>query len=1488
MIKSIILFITLFFTVIIFAQNDIYNNLFRKAITDNNLKDAEYWLKKGADINALDSEGISPLHYVANKGNIEFAQWLLLHNASVDNLDSNNKTPIMYAVYGGKYKMCQFLIQNGTNVKHKDSDGKNSIEYSKEWGFNRIDRLLNNKDISYKPAFDTYIESYNSKFNNRRYFDAICKLDTCIMSVIDECDTSKQQIRDLLNRLYLNRKYILNNYLNDLITESSSDTISKLLNMNPDLNHRNQSGDDFLILAASADKFENVKLLIKKGISVNLQNNSGKSALMYAARNGNLRMCYELYSHGAYLELKDTLNKTAYNYALEKGYKRVAQFLKEPQTYNEEPTAFEYIIKSGENTQNGKIKEALRLIEQGLKHYESEVDIQKSEVLFRLYLTSLLSASNQLIITNELVSSKTYIDKAFNLVESKLFNIDSLIITKGKLIRGNLMEHTSNYQDAITDYFSVKNYLECHNLKSDPMYVGSINSLALAYMNIGENKIAGTYFNLLIPFLEDEEFVKQNNVELPRMLNNLSVYYTKLGLYNKALEYSLRSLNLLKHIPLISFWEPELLNNIGQIYGLIGDYENELSTLNRSLKLSESYYGINSKQYATTLTNIGLNYFRSGDNDRAESCFYAAIESYNNSGFSNKSECLLALENLALIYIEKDNFLKADSILKTNENAFNNIKMSDAGDLFILHINNKFLLNLKTGQRFKNDIEVNNLLDKIKNNIGENNVYYAIILANIGAFYIENGNYQKAKTFCSKAISILQSLNSNETVDLAMGYNLLGICYDREGNYDEAINYLLKSKKIYQAIYGEDSPKIITVLNNIAVTYSNQNLFDLAEIYYDKSLQLQALNYGDKTTMFAQIERNFANLYADRNNFIKADPLFRNAISLNKELLGIDNNEYAESMYYYGKFNYKMGQMDTAYFYFNRSIEAISKEIMYAFNNISEVDRNILWDEKKFVFEDIINSFVFDYYPINKTVLSCGFDNALFVKGLLLNTSLQIQNAVLQSGDSVLINTWENLRGLKRTINILQSKPLAQQGDLSVMEAQADSLDKVLTKKSQLYKQSQEDMQVKWTDVQKNLKPNEAAIEFISFDYFNKHYTDSTMYCALVLKKDSKYPEMIPLFEEKQLDSLFVKSNTDINQLYTYRLTNLRKDTVESRLNYGSKLYNLIWKPLEASLNGIKTVYYAPSGKLNQVAFAAIPVDSVRLLSDKYNLHQVTSTRQVIKNSNASNKLQEAALFGGIEYELDNNQLAQIQTANASTNTTNYRSVFVADSTQRSSTFTYLKGTDDEVKGIANEFSNKGLTDQLYTGAVASEAAFKKLNGTNTDIIHIATHGFYLPVEETKREEFRFMGFDGDRRNVVVKNPLLRSGLVMAGANRAWRGDSIPENWEDGILTAHEISQINLTNTELVVLSACETGLGDNGGSEGVFGLQRAFKMAGVQTLIMSLWKVPDTQTSQLMQGFYKYWLGGMTKHDAFKKAQNEVRAANPNPYYWAAFVMVD
>ncbi|MFZ1856983.1 MAG: CHAT domain-containing protein, partial [Chitinophagaceae bacterium] len=176
------------------------------------------------------------------------------------------------------------------------------------------------------------------------------------------------------------------------------------------------------------------------------------------------------------------------------------------------------------------------------------------------------------------------------------------------------------------------------------------------------------------------------------------------------------------------------------------------------------------------------------------------------------------------------------------------------------------------------------------------------------------------------------------------------------------------------------------------------------------------------------------------------------------------------------------------------------------------------------------------------------------------------------------------------------------------------------------------------------------------------------------------------------------------------------------------------------------------------------------------------------------------------------------------------------------------------------------------------------LNGNSPQILHIATHGFFLPEPDKKREE---NNFSNENTYTLADDPLLRSGLILAGGNYAWSGKTPIDGVEDGIATAYEISQLNLSNTELVVLSACETALGDVKGSEGVFGLQRAFKMAGVKKMIVSLWQVPDKETAELMTTFYNYWMKGKTINDAFTQAQADMRKKYA-PFYWAAFVLVE
>jgi len=196
----------------------------------------------------------------------------------------------------------------------------------------------------------------------------------------------------------------------------------------------------------------------------------------------------------------------------------------------------------------------------------------------------------------------------------------------------------------------------------------------------------------------------------------------------------------------------------------------------------------------------------------------------------------------------------------------------------------------------------------------------------------------------------------------------------------------------------------------------------------------------------------------------------------------------------------------------------------------------------------------------------------------------------------------------------------------------------------------------------------------------------------------------------------------------------------------------------------------------------------------------------------------------------------------------------------------------------------------MLTETAATEAAIKKLlNQSNSpSIVHLSTHGFFYP--NIKKEQDNMLSLSQEK-NVFKysEDPMIRAGLLLAGANETWGKDIAPSSSEDGILTAKEISNLNLRNTELVVLSACETGLGEINGSEGVYGLQRAFKMAGAKNLLMSLWKVPDEATQELMTAFYTNWLSEkMTLHDAFQTAQQTMRAKYADPYMWAGFILIE
>jgi CHAT domain-containing protein len=513
--------------------------------------------------------------------------------------------------------------------------------------------------------------------------------------------------------------------------------------------------------------------------------------------------------------------------------------------------------------------------------------------------------------------------------------------------------------------------------------------------------------------------------------------------------------------------------------------------------------------------------------------------------------------------------------------------------------------------------------------------------------------------------------------------------------------------------------------------------------------------------------------------------------------------------------------------------------------------------------------------------VALNYNAALVTKSKMLESKISSENYYREIDE-----LREELTYRRRLIAKMESEGSEEYNKLKKLNAEADSLDKRLTMSWPEYAQQKKNLSITWDQVQQNLDKEEAAIEFVRF--YNE--VDSLVYYnALVLRKEDKNPILVKLCKEKDLQS--IKPNMGF-----------------------SAYYQLIWQPLETHLKDIKTIYYAPVGELYNVPFHAIYApkgngdkliaaktdkrgsiieeeksiteEDAEFLMDKYILHQLTSTRYLamgIKQKAKEPIANNIAMTGGVNYDY----LPGVTEAAKKNKKEKNASRSSASATDK---LKYLDGSKKEVEQINQELSKSAWETQLYDNNEAIEENIIKLEGKEAKgILHIATHGYAFP-------EFDFNDTTINSNSLRYSyrystNPMVRSGLILAGGNWAWTGSDTLSKLgleQNGILTALEVSQLNLKKTKLVVLSACQTGLGKIEGSEGTFGLKRGFKLAGVEQMIVSLWSVPDKETMELMTLFYADLT--LTKNPviSFEKAQKEMRMKYPTePEKWAGFVLV-
>jgi CHAT domain-containing protein/Tfp pilus assembly protein PilF len=921
----------------------------------------------------------------------------------------------------------------------------------------------------------------------------------------------------------------------------------------------------------------------------------------------------------------------------------------------------------------------------------------------------------------------------------------------------------------------------------------------------------------------------------------------------------------------------EALNTQGLSFYVMGDYERAIELYTQSLKLREEIG--DKKGAAGSLSNIGILYYYMGNYPEAidyhTRCLKLDEETKNRKGVAH------SLNNLGSVYNAKGDYSIALDFLARcvsiyEELGDQNALMAPLNNIGVAH---KSLGDYgKALQYYTRSLKIGEITGNMQGT--------ANALSNIGTIYYNQGDNAKAMDYYMQCLKIDEETGDNR--GMAYSFGSIGNVHKSQRNYAQAVDYFKRSLDIASAM--GDKRIVAANLSNLGIVSGHQADSALKAGNYSLSSEkyARALEYftegmkirseiGDKEGV-AGSAGNLATVYLAQSKIALASDDKDLSKTLNKQALESAQQSLKMALEIGEAYQTKLASKICFVVHILENDLPRADEYLQQIKTLAEKDLSINYfilseNEKELYFSSMEEDFnAFYEFTLLYGDSFVGYTDtcynlALRNKGLTLKSSTLMRKVVLNSGDSLLIAQYEAWRDLKEKI----AKSYEAAENTEILETQANELEKELVSKSAAFSDFDKVKKLDWKQVQAGLKPTEAAIEFISFPSA-LDAEKPIRYAALVIKPESKHPEIVSLCTEDELKEI----------LGTFQSSNFN---FVSKV-YGSKqeaqtgLYTKVWQPLEKYLGGIKTIHYSPSGLLHKISFSALSKDQNILLSDSYELHQHNSTGRVALPDESSFTANDHFLVaGGVHYN----------TAATATEIWNY-----------------LPGTEKEIQDISTILKEKEHSIGYLTGEQVTEESIKQ-QLPDASVIHIATHGFFFPDPEKVNEEIKtettqenedltFRGYVMSHSKgttnyahwsfVNNKNPLMRSGLVLAKANDIWHRDAMAEG-EDGILTAQEVANIDMHNTSLVVLSACETGLGDIKGSEGVYGLQRAFKIAGVKYVMMSLWQVPDKETAEFMTTFYRNLTTTGDVRKSFNTTQRVLRQKY-DPYYWAAFVLVE
>jgi CHAT domain-containing protein len=760
---------------------------------------------------------------------------------------------------------------------------------------------------------------------------------------------------------------------------------------------------------------------------------------------------------------------------------------------------------------------------------------------------------------------------------------------------------------------------------------------------------------------------------------------------------------------------------------------------------------------------------------------------------------------------------------------------------------------------------------------GENKGMYVVSMNNMGVLKKETGEYTEAEAQLKQALEFSRTIH--DSMALALVSNNLAMTYLDMNNLKSAESYMLMSLDEANKVLKENSSNYIKLEINLANIYRFEKKYAESEAVYLKAIEIKEKKLGAHPDL-AHLKKGLAQLYMEMGKTDKVEDLLQSAYSINKRKLGSKNpatlsvqQELANFYRYSGNTtrayelisdvaekkkeiygeshpNYIQALEDLALTQWQNNhftdaksnytlvIDHTLNYINTFFNSLNENEKTLYWEKTNGRLQRFYSYALANYQNDNDLTTQL-YNTVINTKGFLLNNSSKIRNIIASSSDPELKKTYqlwlETKEHLNQAYQLSKEEITQQKINVDSLKQKADELERELSQKSSEFKDANSGSIISYETIQKALKPDEAAMEILQLSEYKNGFTGKGNYVALIIKP--KDLQLVELGDAAGIEKA---------------VSDFRDKTINQKPE--NEAWAATWKPLDKELSGINKLYLSLDGAYHQLSINALKDNEGKYMVDKYSIQFVGNTKDVLevkKNETNMQKPSSAFLIGNPLYG-------------------------------KSGLLEQLPGTEAEVKNISKLLANYKVKTITLFGKDATEAKVKEINSPS--IVHIATHGYFL-ADISKVETSKVLGVD---ISAAKENPLLRSGVLLAGCDNVFDENYRPApNSENGVLTAYEAMSLNLDKTDLVVLSACETGLGSVKQGEGVYGLQRAFLIAGAKSIIMSLWSVSDEATMELMTGFYDNYAKGGNKQQAFSDAIKVLKTKYKDPYFWSAFVML-